>query len=360
MIKVNKTIFIILIISLLVFLFIPSKFCQLFGLIIFNVILLSFLYTKLLSRKIIIERNLTTLHLACNEQTDIVFNIKNYSFLPVFCCYVNDDISATYVFHNGNRDVLLLRPKEIKTIKYRIHVQQRGELFAGPVTIRFSDPFNIFTYENEIDVKMKIIVRPARIQLQTKPLPGLPQGGLKINNPCYEDITMRRSIREYRNGDELKRVNWRVSAKFNQFYTNEYENTFDVPFFIFVNLAEEDYIFEKRPYKIERALELAAAIVERAAILNLRCGFAAYGTDFPYLKPAANQTECILDLIALIKPVAGKLDYDPVKKLKTQLPFGTQFFFIGPEEVDNYDNKILANNSDINTTNLIIWRPLWK
>lgn len=358
MIKTSAKVFIISILSLILYLFVPFKLVQILCLCNFFTVLLAFIYVKIISKKIVVERNLQTLRLYSGEKVEIIFKIKNYSRLPVYTIYINDNISYLYVYHNKNRILTCIRPREIKSFSYLIQAQQRGEFFAGPVSIRFYDPFFLFSLNKEIDAKMKIIVRPAKISLLTIPLPGLPQGNIDIKNICYEDITMRRSLREYKNGDELKRINWRASAKFNSLFTNEYQDTFDVPFFVFINLAEEDYRFEQRYLLIEHALELAANIVEKASLLKLRCGFAAYGSNFPYLPPAMNQTDLILDIISTLKMEKGKLPYEPEKKFKNQLPFGTQIFIIGPKEVDLFSDKILSENNDLNTSNLGISRSL--
>ena len=360
MIKSSLSVKIIPILCLLIFFIIPYRLVQIICLTVIFTVILSLVYALTVSKKLEIERNLMTMRLHSGEQAEISFSIMNYSRLPIFVCYVYDDVSYIYVYDNKNRNLILLRPKEIKKINYRIHVQQRGEFYAGPVTVKFSDPLNLFEVTKEIDTKLKLYVRPAKITLITEPLPGLPQGNISIKNICYEDVTMRRSLREYKNGDELKRINWRASAKYGSLFTNEYQDTFDVPFFVFVNLAEDDYRFDRRPLLIERALELAAHIVERAAILKQRCGFAAYGTGFPYLKPANNQTDFILDIISTIQMEKGKLDYNPEERFKSQLPFGTQLFVIGPAEVDFYNDKAAAEKTDMSTDNLGITRSIWK
>ncbi|MCQ2591620.1 MAG: DUF58 domain-containing protein [Treponema sp.] len=341
-------------VSILLYLFVPVKLVQIISLTFLLIFLLSFVYAKIISQKLKVQRNLEVLHLACKEKAELSFSLINYSSLPLFTCFVYDDVSFLYVYQEKNRELCYLRPKEIKKFEYTIMATERGEFSAGPVNIKASDPLNLFEIELEIEVKTKILVRPARIILDTIPFPGLPQGGLSIKNIIYEDVTMRRSLREYENGDELKRINWRASAKYGTLYTNEYQNTYDVPFFVFINLGEEDYRLDQRKYKIERALEIGAAIVEKAVILKQRVGFAAYAQDFPFLKPMENQGNCILDMFATIKPFAGKLDYDPVLKFKNQLPQGTLFFVIGPAEVDFYDDKFMAQKTDMSTENLKI------
>lgn len=359
-IKASLATKVIFVLSILLFLFAPFKLIQFIALTVFFFILLSYLYVSFVSSHLVVERTIDTIKLANHEQFDIKFAVKNYSRLPVFGCYIYDSPSTLFVFDKATDFMCRLRPREIVNLSYRIQAQNRGEYIVGPISLSVSDPLYLFTAKNEFESNLKIIVRPANISLGVEFFPGLPQGTLKTNNLCFEDVTMRKCIREYKPGDELKRINWRASAKYNDFFTNEYQYTYDVPVFVFVNLAEEDYELHNRLYMAERALEIAAAIVKRAGQLRLSCGFAAYGTDFPYLKPAQNQTDFILDILSTIRMEEGKLDYEPVSKFKQQLPFGTLLFVIGPKEVTSYELKTQAQKTDIDTTSLNIVRRLWK
>ena len=357
-IKFSPLVFTAFIVSIVFFLICPFKLLQFICLGIIGVILLSFFYAIVLKSNIQIERNTQALKLACKEKSEITFTIKNFSPLTAHVIYFFDSVPYFYIFNDGNKGITQLRPNEIKRITYKVTSQERGLFHAGPVRIRTSDPLGLFLIDMEVSCPLEITVRPARIKLITEVIPGFPQGNLKINNPCYEDITMRRSIRDYMNGDELKRINWRSSAKFASLYTNQYEDSFDAPLFVFLNLAEEDYALHDRRYHSEKAIEIAASIVEKARVLRQRCGFAAYGTGFPDLPPRQNQCDSILDLLALIKCEKGKLNYDPQKKFAHQLPTGTLLFVVGPKEVENYFLKVGANQENINTTNVGIMRKV--
>ncbi len=354
--KISPLVIISAIVCVFLFLTTPIKILQFICLATFAVISISFLYALVLKSNIKVERITKTLKLACKEKSEITFTIKNYSPLTAHVCYYFDSIPYFYIFNDGNKGVTALRPHEIKKISYKVSSQNRGLFQAGPVRIRTSDPLGLFLIDFQIDCPLEITVRPARIKLITEVVPGFPQGNLKIKNPCYEDITMRRSIRGYINGDELKKINWRASAKFDSLFTNQYEDSFDAPFFVFLNLAEEDYDLHNRGYYTEKAIEIAASIVEKSRIMRQRCGFAAYGSGFPYLLPRQNQADCILDLLAVIKSESGKLEYEPEKKFSHQLPSGTLLFVVGPKEVESYFVKVESNKEDINTNNIGIMR----
>lgn len=354
MVRTSSLVVSILIISLVFTLILPFKFIQFIALSLVFIVGVAFLYAKIIAKNIKVERNIKELKLACNEEIELSFSIKNYSALPVFICYYSDTAPFLYVFQQENSGIISLRPREIKYVNYRIQAQYRGLYPVGPVKISASDPLGLFEVELELPEILNITVRPARIKLRTNTIPGFPQGFLKITNPVYEDITMRKAVREYRNGDELKRINWRLSAKFGELFTNMYEQSYDAPFFVFLNLAEDDYDFRNRTYYSEKAIEIAAAIVETSRKLKQNCGFAAFSADFPYLKPRQNQADAILDILSLIKPAAGKLPYNPYLKFKHQLPAGTLLFVVGPGETERYYVKAEAGKADFNTTNLRI------
>lgn len=350
--KKNSSLKLIIFLSIFAFLFFPNRFIRAVGLSALSFILFNFLYVRKLMKSLVVERRVSKLKIACREKVDIEVVVKNYSKLTAHICYIFDDAPYLQVYKNENCQILQLRPNEITKIKYQVSARERGLFFIGPVKVKLSDPFGLFNEEIEIDNKLEIMVRPARIKLITEAFPGLPQGALKINNAIYEDITHRRSVRPYMTGDEPRRINWRISAKQGELFTNLYENTFDTTFFVFLNLAEEEYELHSRFYDIEKAVEIAASIVEKARELHQRVGFAAYGTDFPYCRPAQNQYDQILDTLALIKPEKGKMDFDPYKYYKSQLPNSTIFFIVGPEEVRQYFIKVEANKEEITAENI--------
>ncbi len=350
--KLSKKLYSLIIILVFFFLVMPFKICQFLILTTLFIILLSLWYAKTLQKNIKAERTITELKLACKEKAEISFTIKNFSSLPAFMVHFVDNAPFFYVYGQENTGLIELRPNEIKKVSYYVSMQDRGRYQIGPITLKTSDPLGLFTVEIELEANINVMVRPPRNKIITHTKPGFPQGHLKIENVCYEDITMRRSLREYQNGDELKRVNWRASAKFGELFTNVYEDSYDAPFFIFLNLAESDYELHDLRYHTEKAIEIAASIVERSRFLHQRVGFASYATDFPFLKPQINQSEAILDILSVIKTQSGKLDYDPRKKFMRDLPSGTLFFTIGPEQVRTYFSKVEASMENINTQNV--------
>ncbi|MBR5645530.1 MAG: DUF58 domain-containing protein [Treponema sp.] len=349
--KASKSLIPLLIAIVLIYLLVPDFLVQAFCVTLFFLILISFFYALIIKKNLSVERYSGELKLFCKERTKISFTIRNYSLLPVFVCHYTDNAPHFYVFQNKNTGLVSLRARQKIRIDYEVYSQDRGEYIIGPAVLKFYDPLFLFTITKEIHSELKIIVRPQRLKLITVTVPGIPQGGLKINNPVYEDITLKRTVREYKNQDEPKRINWRISAKFQKLFTNEYDNSYNAPFFIFLNLARDDYDFHTNSIDMEKAIEIAACIVEKADYLRQAVGFASYAEKSMFLLPENNQGDAIMDILSLIKPADGKLPYDPVKQFKSKLKNNTLFFSIGPQEVRWYSGKVLRAKENINTEN---------
>ena len=340
------------IICIMFVLVIPFKIIQSICICILCVILFSYIQSRILLKKIDAEHTFKNLKLACHEQTEIIFHLKNNSFLPCFFCYFFDDVPYLMVAKDKNSGVCVIRPKEILRIEYRITALERGRFYAGPLKLKMTDILGLFQISKTVSDKTTVTVRPARIKFQTLFQPGTPQGNEKILNPIYEDISLHKNIRPYESHDSIRRINWRATAKYQSLFTNQYELRYDVPVFVFLNLAEDDYPLKEMRWYTEKAIEIAANIIQTAGRHKLSVGFAAYSQDFPYLSPKQNQSDFILDILSEIKTVSGKTAYTPKLYFTPKLPHGTLFYQVGPEEVESYFAKLTAGKDVFSTKNL--------
>ena len=324
----------------IVFLFAPAKIIQCVTLAVVIGVVLSRLYSAALKRSLFVERPATFLRAACGDIFTLSLTVTNRSRLPAFVCYIYDSQGALLPAAGQNRFLCSLRPGELKTFSRTVFGTARGMYIAGPTSVTASDPLGLFPFTLSFPAECKVLIHPAEVRYPVTLESGIPQGSMNIHNICYEDVTMRRSLREYKSGDELKRINWRASAKYGTLFTNEYQNTFDCPVFVFLNLALDDYPLEQRYDKGEKAIKIAAQIVRNAEMLHQKCGFAAYAAGFPYLPPASNQAGCILDILALIQMEKGTLTYNPAETLKYKLPDRTRIFKVGPETVQEAERAL--------------------
>ena len=107
-----------------------------------------------------------------------------------------------------------LRGRETRTLAYHLPTANRGEYRVGPLVMRLADPFGLVERTRSFRAVSDILVLPAVDPLPPAPLPGawdssLQAGSHAIGSHGSDDA----SIREYRYGDDLRKVHWRSTAR---------------------------------------------------------------------------------------------------------------------------------------------------
>jgi uncharacterized protein (DUF58 family) len=163
---------------------------------------------------------------------------------------------------------------------------------------------------------VRVIVYPAIFPLTLEHRRGLPAGNLAVLNRLYEDVRRFRSLREYTPGDELRRINWKVSARLGKLHTTEYNPSLYFPVLVLLNLCAPDYPLSGRYPLIERAIELAGSLVVYFAGLKQEVGLAAAaripGEPGPVAVPIKAGTSHgvrILESLARAHPVDEEMDF---------------------------------------------------
>ena len=182
--------------------------------------------------------------------------------------------------------------RETRTVRYTIVGNHRGEYTVGPLQIASSDPLGLFPFKKIIKDSCTVLVRPARVDAPLAFNSGIPQGSISVHDPRFEDVTLYRSVRDYVAGDELKRINWKSSARFGKLFTNEYQDSLNCPVFVYLSLSANDYPLHLRHSLAESAIEVAAALIERASLMKQQCGFASSGLVSGRFRKTVYQDRC--------------------------------------------------------------------
>jgi uncharacterized protein (DUF58 family) len=97
---------------------------------------------------------------------------------------------------------------------YRLYATGRGRFVVGPPQVRFSDPFALWEDVRPVDSRAEVLVVPSAVRLT-----GLPAGsgnrsaasGRAAIGSVGGDPDV--AIRNYRNGDDIRTIHWRASAR---------------------------------------------------------------------------------------------------------------------------------------------------
>jgi uncharacterized protein (DUF58 family) len=162
------------------------------------------------------NRSLQPLRVSVGQPARVVLEMKNAGRLPSSVLMLEDQLPYTL----GTRPRFVLDqigPRWRREIAYTVRSDVRGRFTVGPLSVRVCDPFGLIEIERAFATRHCLTVTP-----QVQPLPeGQLHGGWSgtgDNRPRAfaaagtEDVL----IREYRHGDDLRRVHWRSTARMGE------------------------------------------------------------------------------------------------------------------------------------------------
>lgn len=153
-------------------------------------------------------------------------------------------------------------------IRYRVPTEHRGVLALGPAHVEVTDPLGMIRRRRQVGNTTEVVVNPrwTRIDL---PDPRSCDGDLidfirRLIDRMAVNLEFR-SLREYVTGNDLRRINWKASARRDQLTLNEYEAR--APIVVHVLLDRETDAFTEAGF--ERAVSVAASFVGSAEIVRV-------------------------------------------------------------------------------------------
>ncbi len=321
------------------FLFATNGPLRALGMFEFAVTALCWAYSRHCQASFTARRTVSSLRVPRNDRLELVILASNRSRLPLYSCFFGDTPGMLSVGADDARWLLTLPPESTVALRYTIAGSSRGDFGIGPFRFRGGDPLGLFPFDTRIDDRAEVLVLPARIDVDLRFDRGVPQGEIAARDLRYEDVTLCRSIRDYRAGDELKRINWKATARLGRLYTNEYLNTLNGPLMVFCDLSAGRYPLRLRRDQAERVIETAAALVNLAAEKRQECGFASTGTGRPFLKSGSAKAPTVLDCLARMDMAAERdgdteIDRAFLARAIASTPVGGRCLYVGPDRPD--------------------------
>lgn len=161
-------------------------------------------------------RDIGPARLQAGQEATVTLSLENPGRTPTGLMLLEDQIP--YALGGRPRFVVdQLRPKWHRQMVYTIRPEFRGRYLIGPLTVRLRDPFGLVQVSRSFTHQTPLIVTPVIHPLPRTTLSGDWSGRGESRPRAFaaagtEDVT----IREYRLGDDLRRIHWRSSAKVDE------------------------------------------------------------------------------------------------------------------------------------------------
>lgn len=182
-------------------------------------------------------------------------------------------------------------------LRYPLPTDRRGVLTVGPLLVGRRDPLGLCASQRRLADPVQVLVRPRWWRLAGIPLGTVPSLDGLLDRAQHGSIAFH-ALREYRPGDELRRVHWRTSARLGTLMVREHLDTALPRLTVLLDDRAESY--RDDPEAFEEALEAAASVLVAADRDRLRV------TLRTACQPDQAQTvDAGLDLLAQAAPAAG-------------------------------------------------------
>ena len=191
-------------------------------------------------------------------------------------------------------------------VTYQVRSDVRGHFEIGPMSVRVTDPFGLIELGRAFHTSAPLTVTP-----RTVALPGIPLGGAWTgsgdNRPrafaigSAEDVM----VREYRQGDDLRRVHWRSSARVGELMVRREEQPWQSRATVFL----DNRLVSHRGQGVASSLEAAVSVAASVAVHLTQRGYAVRlvtasgeepGTAW-HSRSAAVNTAPLLEALAVVQ-----------------------------------------------------------
>lgn len=251
------------------------------------------------------SRTLSPGRVEAGKETQVVLRFENVSRLPTGLLLLEDRLP--YLLGSRPRFVLdRVEPRGTRTVGYPVRTEVRGRYVIGPLTVRLSDPFGMCELERSFSDRSTLVVTPVVL-----PLPHVALGGdwagsgdsrtRSVAAAGEDDV----ATREYRHGDDLRRVHWKSTAHLGELMVRREEQPWESHCTLLLDTRDDAHRGDGPASSFEWAVSATASI-------GVHAGNAGYTVDLitpdgrlgGHGEPDARavQQSALLDALASIAP----------------------------------------------------------
>jgi uncharacterized protein (DUF58 family) len=172
------------------------------------------------------SRDLDPPRVEAGRSASVRLTLDNVSRLPSGVLLMED--ALPYSLGSRPRFVLdKIEPRGVREVSYPISSDVRGRFCVGPLSVRLTDPFGLCELSRSFASVDELVVTPVLSTLPAVRLGGDWAGGGEssaraVSTSGSDDA----ATREYRHGDDLRKVHWRSTARVGELMVRREEQPF--------------------------------------------------------------------------------------------------------------------------------------
>lgn len=236
--------------------------------------LVSFCYLLIVFNTFRYGENMNKREYQKGEVLDYTMSIHNETplYIPYFTVYMH--MEGRMLIKGMKNEHLALKPFTRHEIHFSVPILYRGKYKIGISYIEIRDFLNLISFKY-LPGETKLI----RVFPRVLPMDELNIPYMRISENDYlsqsknNGHTEIRDIRDYRYGDSLKKIHWKLSSKYNKWLTKETNASSEKEFWVLLNLeeikGEAEAVLNIEDRTIEVLVSIARVLLSAGIVLKL-------------------------------------------------------------------------------------------
>lgn len=224
------------------------------------------------------------------EEIEMVDEISNHKFLPIPWLRLESRIDPCLQFFKGqtslkeeqrdgfHKTLFSLFPYQKITRRHRIRCTKRGIYHLEKVSLTLGDIIGLLGFHKSFKSEATVVVYPELIPIDQLPLPAHSLlGEIVVRRWIMDDPFIRAGVRDYAQGDPLRTVNWKATARTGRLQVSKHDYTADYHLMIYINFDELDDIWmpiqntSLAELKISYAATIATYLISKGISTGFGC-----------------------------------------------------------------------------------------
>jgi uncharacterized protein (DUF58 family) len=207
-------------------------------------------------------------------------------------------------------------------VTYSLRSQVRGRYLIGPLHIKVADPFGMCELTRAFTSTQPVTVTPVIWPLSSVGSGGSwGRSGESLSRSASVSGEDDSSTREYREGDDLRRVHWRSTAKRGELMVRREEQPRQLRVCVLLDARQDGHRGEGAASSFEWAVSAAASVAAHYSSLQHGVSVMTSGEPVAWTRPSSGDDVVrLMDQLAVLRPGPPPILDDAIAQLRRSRP----------------------------------------
>jgi len=242
------------------------------------------------------------------DTVPVEVTVTNAGWLPIPWLEIRESLPVTLATRTDRHQVVTLRPKASRRIRYELRCRHRGYYRIGPTILRTGDLLGILPDGRAQLASQHLIVYPQVLSLYQLGVPAnAPQPAIRCRIPLFEDASRVIGVRDYQRGDSPRHIHWTATASAGKLLVKQFAPSVSRETLVCLDLDADDYGRRQMYTATELAIVTAASVVnhiitiERLPVgLITRAIDPLVGEETEFALPPRSERAHLMDILEVL------------------------------------------------------------